>query len=123
MNWILLLVRIFLHSIGRKYNHLGILRCDSGFILEDLEGKLANDGYMMPIDLGAKGSCLIGGTVATNAGGIRLIRYGSMHANVLGLEVVRVLVIVNFRSRIQILTGFTRPRWFNHEFWNIHEKG
>jgi FAD/FMN-containing dehydrogenase len=42
----------------------------------------------MPLDLGAKGSCHIGGNVATNAGGIRLLRYGSLHGNVLGLEVV-----------------------------------
>jgi (R)-2-hydroxyglutarate---pyruvate transhydrogenase len=38
--------------------------------------------------LGAKGSCQIGGNVATNAGGLRLLRYGSLHGNVLGLEVV-----------------------------------
>jgi len=42
----------------------------------------------MPIDLGAKGSCQIGGNVATNAGGLRLLRYGSLHGTVLGLEVV-----------------------------------
>jgi FAD binding domain len=33
-------------------------------------------------------SCQIGGNVATNAGGIRLLRYGSLHGSVLGLEVV-----------------------------------
>lgn len=33
-------------------------------------------------------SCMIGGNVATNAGGLRLLRYGSLHGNVLGLEVV-----------------------------------
>lgn len=42
----------------------------------------------MPLDLGAKGSCQIGGNVATNAGGLRLLRYGSLHGSVLGLEVV-----------------------------------
>ena len=42
----------------------------------------------MPIDLGAKGSCQIGGNVATNAGGLRLLKYGSLHGSVLGLEVV-----------------------------------
>ena len=48
----------------------------------------SNLGLMAPLDLGAKGSCHIGGNVATNAGGLRLLRYGSLHANVLGLEVV-----------------------------------
>lgn len=33
-------------------------------------------------------SCQIGGNVATNAGGLRLLRYGSLHGSVLGLEVV-----------------------------------
>lgn len=33
-------------------------------------------------------SCMIGGNVATNAGGLRLLRYGSLHGSVLGLEVV-----------------------------------
>ena len=42
----------------------------------------------MPYDLGAKGSCLIGGNLATNAGGLRFIRYGSLHGSVLGIEVV-----------------------------------
>lgn len=38
----------------------------------------------MPLDLGAKGSCQIGGNVSTNAGGLRLLRYGSLHGSVLG---------------------------------------
>ena len=38
----------------------------------------------MPLDLGAKGSCQIGGNVSTNAGGLRFVRYGSLHGNVLG---------------------------------------
>ena len=42
----------------------------------------------MPLDLGAKGSCHIGGNLATNAGGLRLLRYGSLHGSVLGLEAV-----------------------------------
>ncbi|XP_011643622.1 D-2-hydroxyglutarate dehydrogenase, mitochondrial [Pogonomyrmex barbatus] len=44
---------------------------------------------MMPLDLGAKGSCLIGGCVSTNAGGVRLLRYGNLHGNILGLEAVK----------------------------------
>jgi FAD/FMN-containing dehydrogenase len=43
---------------------------------------------MMPLDLGAKGSCQIGGNLATNAGGIKFIKQGSMHANCVGLKVV-----------------------------------
>lgn len=42
----------------------------------------------MPLDLGAKGSCHIAGNVSTNAGGLRLLRYGSLHGTVLGIEAV-----------------------------------
>ncbi|CAN0541901.1 unnamed protein product, partial [Ectocarpus sp. 8 AP-2014] len=57
-------------------------------ILENLDAYLAEQGFAMPLDLGAKGSCQIGGNISTNAGGLRLLRYGSLHGSVLGLEVV-----------------------------------
>ena len=66
----------------------GTLVCDAGCVLEVLDNHVAEKGYMMPLDLGAKGSCHLGGNVATNAGGLRFLRYGSLHGNVLGLEVV-----------------------------------
>ncbi|CCE61405.1 hypothetical protein TPHA_0A03280 [Tetrapisispora phaffii CBS 4417] len=66
----------------------GIFNCDAGVILENADNFLAENGYIFPLDLGAKGSCHVGGVVATNAGGLRLLRYGSLHGSVLGLEVV-----------------------------------
>lgn len=66
----------------------GILVCEAGCILENLISYLDNQGFIMPLDLGAKGSCQIGGNVSTNAGGLRFVRYGSLHGNVLGLEAV-----------------------------------
>lgn len=45
-------------------------------------------GFMLPIDLGARGSCTVGGIVATNAGGNHVIRYGMTRRHVLGLEAV-----------------------------------
>ncbi|XP_014243138.1 D-2-hydroxyglutarate dehydrogenase, mitochondrial [Cimex lectularius] len=66
----------------------GTVKCDSGCILESLDEALADRGMMMPLDLGAKGSCQIGGNISTSAGGLRLLRYGTMQANTLGLEVV-----------------------------------
>lgn len=45
-------------------------------------------GFALGVDLGARGSCQIGGTIATNAGGNRAIRFGVMREQVLGLEVV-----------------------------------
>lgn len=65
----------------------GTLVADAGCILEVVDHYLAERGYIFPLDLGAKGSCQIGGNVSTNAGGLRLLRYGSLHGSVLGLEV------------------------------------
>ena len=66
----------------------GILVADAGVILEVADQYLAEKGHLFPLDLGAKGSCQIGGNVATNAGGLRLLRYGSLHGNILGIEAV-----------------------------------
>jgi FAD/FMN-containing dehydrogenase len=66
----------------------GVLSCEAGCVLQNLEQTVNAHGFLMPLDLGAKGSCHIGGNVATNAGGIRLVRYGSLHGSVLGLQVV-----------------------------------
>ncbi|TNC09865.1 FAD-binding oxidoreductase [Methylobacterium terricola] len=45
-------------------------------------------GFLVPLDLGARGSCAIGGNASTNAGGNRVIRYGMTRDMILGLEVV-----------------------------------
>ncbi|KAI0022002.1 hypothetical protein F4780DRAFT_241338 [Xylariomycetidae sp. FL0641] len=66
----------------------GVLVADAGVVLEVADQFLAEKGYLFPLDLGAKGSCHIGGNVATNAGGLRLLRYGSLHGSVLGIQAV-----------------------------------
>ncbi|KAJ5089037.1 FAD-binding type 2 [Penicillium argentinense] len=66
----------------------GVLVADAGVILEVADLYLAERDHLFPLDLGAKGSCHIGGNVSTNAGGLRLLRYGSLHGSVLGLEAV-----------------------------------
>ncbi|KAK7746137.1 D-lactate ferricytochrome c oxidoreductase [Diatrype stigma] len=66
----------------------GVLVVDAGVVLEVADQFLAEKGYIFPLDLGAKGSCHVGGNVATNAGGLRLLRYGSLHGSVLGIEAV-----------------------------------
>jgi len=40
------------------------------------------------VDIPSRGSCTIGGIISTNAGGVRVIRYGMTRENVLGLDVV-----------------------------------
>ena len=66
----------------------GVVHASAGVVLETLEGAVGEHGFTLPLDLGAKGSCHIGGNVATNAGGIHFVRYGSLHGSVLGLQVV-----------------------------------
>lgn len=66
----------------------GVVVTQAGVILETLDNYVGEAGYRAPLDLGAKGSCQIGGNVATNAGGSRFIRYGSLRGTVLGLETV-----------------------------------
>ena len=61
---------------------------ESGVILQELHETVANRGLFFPLDLGAKGSCQIGGNLSTNAGGINVLRYGNARELVLGLEVV-----------------------------------
>lgn len=57
-------------------------------IMEDVDNRLATYGFMMPYDLGSRGSCLIGGNVSTGVGGVRHLRFGSLHNRIVGLNVV-----------------------------------
>ena len=72
---------------------------EGGVVLQVLQEQVAERGFVFPLDLGARGSCTIGGNIATNAGGINVLRYGMMRSLVLGLEVVlpdgRVLSSMN----------------------------
>ena len=61
---------------------------EAGVILENIHQHLANTGLMFPLNFGAKGSAQIGGILSSNAGGLRVFRYGVTRQLVLGLEVV-----------------------------------
>ncbi len=60
----------------------------AGAILQNVQEKAGEAGLMFTLDLGARASCTIGGNIATNAGGIRVLRCGMMREQVLGLEAV-----------------------------------
>jgi FAD/FMN-containing dehydrogenase len=66
----------------------GIAVIQAGAILQSVQEQLRHEGFLFPLDLGARGSCTIGGNVATNAGGINVLRYGMIRNLILGLEVV-----------------------------------
>lgn len=61
---------------------------DAGLVLADLQKFAADNARFFPVSLGAEGSCQIGGNLASNAGGINVLHYGSMRAQMLGLEAV-----------------------------------
>lgn len=60
----------------------------AGVVLHTLQETLEEHDLIFPLDLGGRGSCQIGGNASTNAGGIRVIRYGMMRQLVLGVEAV-----------------------------------
>ncbi len=66
----------------------GTATVQAGVILQALQERVAPAGLMFPLDLGGRGSCTLGGNIATNAGGNRVLRYGMARELVLGLEVV-----------------------------------
>lgn len=62
------------------------LRVSAGFRLSEINARLERDDLVFPIDLGADPS--VGGMLAHNTGGARMLRYGDVRANVLALDVV-----------------------------------
>jgi FAD/FMN-containing dehydrogenase len=60
----------------------------AGVTLQAVQEAAAAAGRLFPVSLGAEGTAQIGGVISTNAGGIQVLRYGSMRAQVLGLQVV-----------------------------------
>ena len=61
---------------------------EAGCILANIQQAAADANRLFPLSLGAEGSCQIGGNLATNAGGVNVLRYGNARDLVLGLEVV-----------------------------------
>jgi FAD/FMN-containing dehydrogenase len=65
-----------------------IVRCEAGVVTEALQTFAAEKGLFYPVDFASSGSSQIGGNIATNAGGIRVIRHGLTRDWVAGLKVV-----------------------------------
>ncbi len=64
------------------------LTVQAGMALEALHNEAKEHGLIYPVDFASRGSCSIGGNIATNAGGIRVIRYGNTREWIAGLKVV-----------------------------------
>src|SRR5213595_1591280 len=64
------------------------LTVEAGCVLANVQRAAEEAGRLFPVSLAAEGSCQIGGTLSTNAGGVNVLRYGTARDQVLGLEVV-----------------------------------
>ena len=64
------------------------LTAEAGCILQQVQEHAAGAGFLFPLSLAAKGSCTLGGNLATNAGGTQVLHYGNTRQLCLGLEVV-----------------------------------
>lgn len=86
----------------------------SGVILQNLQETLDDYDLAFPLDLGGRGSCQVGGNASTNAGGIRVIRYGMMRSLVLGLEAVTAdgTVICSMNKMIKNNSGYDLKQLF-----------
>jgi len=75
------------------------MTAEAGCILANLQKAAEDADRLFPLSLAAEGSCTIGGNLATNAGGVAVLRYGNTRDLVLGIEVVladgRVLESLN----------------------------
>ncbi|MFK7915552.1 MAG: FAD-binding oxidoreductase [Pseudomonadales bacterium] len=86
----------------------------AGVILQTLQEAAEAQGLMYPLDLGGRGSCTIGGNIATNAGGNRVIRYGMTRDMVLGIEAVLAdgTVISSMHEMIKNNAGYDLKQLF-----------
>lgn len=66
----------------------GILSAEAGCIAEDISSHVQGYGHELPYNLGSRGSCCLGGNIATNVGGSKYVKHGSLRQNVVGLEAV-----------------------------------
>ncbi|MCK1641403.1 FAD-binding oxidoreductase [Bradyrhizobium sp. 157] len=92
----------------------GAAVAQAGAPLQKIQERIGREGYMFPLDLGARGSCTIGGNISTNAGGNRVIRYGMTRDLILGLEVVTAdgTVLQGLRKYIKNNTGIDLKQLF-----------
>jgi FAD/FMN-containing dehydrogenase len=64
------------------------LEAEAGVTLQQVQVAAQESGCLFPLSLAAEGSCTIGGNLATNAGGVQVLRYGNARELCLGIEVV-----------------------------------
>ncbi|MFK7827783.1 MAG: FAD-binding oxidoreductase [Oligoflexales bacterium] len=90
------------------------IKTEAGVTLQTLQEAAKTNDLFFPLDLAAKGSCHIGGNIATNAGGLKFIRFGGAREQVLGLTVVLADgSILDLDSKVRKdNTGYDLKQWF-----------
>jgi FAD/FMN-containing dehydrogenase len=83
----------------------------AGTTLEELQARLEPDGLELPLDLGARSQATLGGMAATNAGGARAFRHGTMRRHVAGVEAVLAdgTVVERLGGVLKDSTGYDWP--------------
>ncbi len=86
----------------------------AGCILQTAAEAAEEEGLLLPLDFGARGSATVGGCVATSAGGNMVIRYGMARDMVLGLEVVLAdgTIVTSMNKMLKNNTGYDLKQWF-----------
>ncbi len=81
---------------------------EAGTVLEAAQAEAARHGLQLGIDLGARGSCTVGGNIATNAGGLSVLRHGMTREQVLGMEAVLAdgTVLTSLNRMVKNNTGY-----------------
>jgi FAD/FMN-containing dehydrogenase len=87
---------------------------EAGVTMQRAQEAADSAGLFFPVDIGARGSCEVGGFVSTNAGGTKVIRYGMTRDSVLGLEAVLAdgTVISSLNRYIKNNSGFDLKQMF-----------
>jgi FAD/FMN-containing dehydrogenase len=101
-----------LDDLGPVDGPAGQVTVGAGVTLTALQDHAASAGLSFAVDLGARDTATVGGLVATNAGGLHVVRFGSMRAQVLGVEAVLgtgEVVRSNLTGLVKDNTGYDLP--------------
>jgi FAD/FMN-containing dehydrogenase len=100
-----------LRALERVDDRAGQVTAGAGVVLADLQQAALGAGWSYGVDIASRDSATVGGTVATNAGGLRVLRYGDTRAQVMGLEAVlgTGAVVSHLGGLVKDNTGYDWP--------------
>ncbi|APW42092.1 FAD-binding oxidoreductase [Rhodoferax saidenbachensis] len=103
-----------MNAIERVDAAAATITVQAGATLQAVQEAALAQGLLFGVDLGARGTCQIGGNLATNAGGNGVVQYGMAREQVLGLEVVLAdgTVLPMLRPMLKNNTGYDLKHWF-----------